>query len=328
MESDLKEIIEKNISDDTKIIHTEGGNTYRGDSAKMCEECNSAYPADNAKLCDSCKKNLHNQSAQEFYIADIGKRIQDSKELLAQKNNELQKAKEMSKQSGSQLKDFEDCANRRKIKCEKKMKVTSDIEAANYELVLAIDKYQALLIEKTEAAEAILEDIWRITREHRECTEKIKEFSKMINEQAEENIKLESYIAEAREEFEEQKKEAEIRSLDESELKKRVKLLQKNIEIVKMDNQSLEQHLKVLNEEQKLKSGTISIISANSSMILTGISDPKEQKSNELSLQMSSQLAEIMQLYQQINQLKEISKKANAKKNIDVTNEKCKCIIQ
>ena len=250
----------------------------------------------------------------------------DYDKILETKNKELADLKIEVKQAKSQLQDFENCANRRKAKNERLVKKTMELDEENRVLEGKIEKYKASLSENTSRVNNITEEIHKMKEEYAQCLIKISGFEEMLREQEDENNKLIAEIETAKKDFESQQPELEFKKLDENELKKRLQRLQNNITKVKKDNSRLDYHLKMINDEDKLKSETISIISGKVSQI-NSPAEPKREKSNDLTMQMKAQLEEIMKLYQDINSLK-LEKKAWKLKQAELSNQTCKCTIQ
>lgn len=268
-----------------------------------CEICTEALP------CESCTESM-----------------EECQKKVLEIERQLEKVRRNWSEAKSELKDFEECAGRRKGKYERLVQRTMELDAENKVLTAKIEKYSGMLHENRNRVNVILGKIERTRQEHLDCLKKIEEFEEMIAEQNEENEKTMHDMEAAKEDYEGQKKDVEILSLGENELKKRVKQLQDHILLVRKDNKSLEHQLKILADEQKLKSGTISLLSASSSLILIGPNDSKQDKTTELAQKMNNQLEEIMQLYREIDNLKERKRQKKLKEAL--SNKPCKCIIQ
>ena len=309
---------------------TEASFTCNCCNRKVCESCSVIQQTDNSqtiRICEPCLK-IEDFSDFDKNISQVKQDIEKTKAIHDEKVNELALLKANIKQAKSELDDFQTVAERRRIKNEKLIKRTMELDSENRVLENKIERYKTSLNENNIRVSAITAEYDNLKRQRNECIKKIQEFEEMIKEQEEENVKILADIEEARTDFEGQLQDQEIQNLDEKELKERVLKLQEKISTVKNENKSLEFHLKVLNDEDRLKSGTISIISEKVSMISGSVLEPKFQQSNELTLQMKNQLTEIMKLYNDINELKK-TRKARKKENADaLTNKNCKCSIQ
>ncbi|OMJ71333.1 hypothetical protein SteCoe_30485 [Stentor coeruleus] len=293
---------------------------------EICKECSVLQENNSLLKCEFCN-TIQNHPNLNAISNIVSEEIIKRNQILAQKTLELQISKKLIQEKELQYKNFEKITAEKKEKNERLIKKTMELEAKHRLLEEKVEKYNANLVMNTTKANMITADLSRIRMEHEEVQKKIKEFQEMIKEQDEENKKLEEDMENTKKDFEVQKEEIELKKLNETELKKRLSKLQGNIEKVKKENKSLEFHLRVLNDEERIKSGTISVISEKVSLIAGSHLEPKQERSNELSLQMKNQLEEVMKLYQNINSLKK-EKQARKAKAAEMTNKNCKCYIQ
>lgn len=307
--------------------HIEGAPGYCEDChLEICEECSVLQESNSLRKCEFCNI-IQNHSNLNSISNLVSEEILKNNQILAQRILELQISKKIIQEKELEYKNFEKITAEKKEKNERLIKKTMELEAKHRLLEEKVEKYKANLIVNTTRANMITADLSRIRMEHEEVQKKVKEFQEMIKEQDEENNKLEEDIENTKKDFEDQKEEIELKKLNENELKKRLNKLQGNIEKVKKENKSLEFHLRVLNDEERIKSGTISVISEKVSLIAGSHLEPKQERSNELSLQMKNQLEEVMKLYQNINNLKK-EKQIRKAKAAEIANKNCKCYIQ
>lgn len=289
-------------------------------SVKICHECSFVSVNDESKkICELCqmqgsREDLKIIEKLERTIELLGGKVRECKE-------EMNSARLFKKQVKLALGDMENMKNGRKAQKAALEKAVVELEHEVTGLEVKVEKYKVTLIQSTTKSNMITADRDRINMEYEECNKKISEFQEMIKEQDEENQKLKDEIEEIKTRG---CSEDNRKRLDESVLKKRLSKLQKNIDKVRNENQEIEQQIKILDDEDRLKSGTISVLSSKVSLISGSQLDSTEQKNNELSLQMKTQLEQTMKLYKEINDLK-LKKKALRPK--EVSNSNCKCLI-
>jgi chromosome segregation ATPase len=286
-------------------------------------------PNCSCKICLSCSFHLKGDSSPtkpicelcHFYsIKSTGKvseRLQVTLEKLLslqeQVKSELNSSKVFKIQAKSGYKDLESSKLARLQQVSLLERQVQDLQGEALIFEQKIEKYKVDLVQSTTKAKMITADRDRLNMEYEECSKRIEEFQEMIKEQEEENLKLKNEI----EQMKTRGMPEDCKKLSESELKARLSKLQSKIDKVKSENQSLEQQI-------RLKSGTISVFSEKVSLISGSLLEPREVQNNELSIQMRNQLEQTMKLYKEINELK---MKKKAVREQEMSESSCKCEI-
>ena len=291
-------------------------------STKICESCSFIVKSDpNQKICELC--HFYSFKSSGHILDRLSKTLELLKKQDTSLNSELNSSKVLKTQAKSSYKDLESSKQARVQKTTSLEKQVQDLEIENKTFEGKIEKYKLDLVQSTTKAKMITADRDRLNMEYEECCKKVTEFQEMIKEQDEENLKLKEEIEEIKtkgQTIDEKKK------LSEAELKARLSKLQNKIDKVRNENQSIEQQIRIMSDEERLKSGTISVLSEKVSLIYGSQLEPQEIKNNELSLQMKSQLEQTMALYKEINDLK-LKKRAEKIQQEQISNSHCKCII-
>ena len=291
-------------------------------STKICESCSFIVKSDpNQKICELC--HFYSIKSSGHILSRLAKTLEMLTKQDSTLSSELNSSKVLKSQGKSSYKDLESSKQARVQKTISLEKQVQDLEIEAKTFEGKIEKYKLDLVQSTTKAKMITADRDRLNMEYEECCKKIDEFREMIKEQDEENSKL-------KEEIEEIKTKGltidEKKKLSEAELKARLSKLQNKIDKVRNENQTIEQQIRIMNDEERLKSGTISVLSEKVSLICGSQLEPQEIKNNELSLQMKSQLEQTMKLYKEINDLK-LKKRADKATQEHISSNPCKCII-